>query len=280
MSYISYSQQFLKDITRRVHQTLRGLVGETPRTYPRVFFLHFEKCGGSTVAHAFRKQLKNFAYHDFSRFHTLFPEKSLSASSQLGRPVFEYRENLLHYFLSNETLRFVGGHFQVSPDVLEAYQESWQFMTLLREPVSRWLSHYFYNRFKNRQHAAITVSIDEYLHTTRAQALGQDYINLLTGTGDYQEGKSLAQPSKDHIEKAKDVIDRFDVIGTLDHFEEFEQEVREDLEWPIRIGHENKSPVSEKKKEKEVSPAIREKIEDLCAPNKELYRHVVQGGKS
>ena len=260
-------QRLLTDLQGRLRSFARA-----PLTQP-IFFMHLEKCGGTSIAEAIRQTYVDRGRRRADRFAKLDPAASLAAARRQGQPVMAYREQLLYYLLSKNDVSFVTGHFQVSSDVLEAFEEDWAFVVVLRDPVQRWLSHYFYNRYKDTGHQEIDLPIDAYLDTPRGRALGQDYVTLLIGQGDY--GPDVpAPPSAEAIQRAKDVLDRFDVVGHLENMSGFQAAFEETFGTALRIAHRNVNPASEKKKN--VGEGTREKIQEICAPNAAIYQHVLQ----
>ncbi|MCS4034700.1 hypothetical protein GGQ02_003110 [Salinibacter ruber] len=106
--------------------------------------------------------------------------------------------------------------------------------------------------------------------------MGQDYVGLLTGAGDYQQKGELSPPPEEQIGIAKTVIDNFGVVGVLEEIDEFQNRIRR-LGWPIDIGHENKNPVSKEKQRKRVSDQVLSRIQEVCGPNIEIYQYVREG---
>ncbi len=282
MSVLDYAKRFLKDFAERTNRTAHALTVTNSllgvQDLPPVFFLHFPKCGGTSISEAFQDHLKNFAYHDLTRCKMLREGTSGTAAQRFGMSVRAYRAALLHYFLTSREggVKYVSGHFVIDPTIVEEYADEWTYVTLLREPVSRFLSFYFYNRYEDfdRPKAQVTASIEEFIETNRAQAWGQDYVDWLTGRSIYKEGKPFSTPSQYRVEAVKNVADQFDVVGTLEDLSTFETEIHRKLGWPIQVGHENKNPISKKKREEQVKDRLLKNIRELCAPNIKLYEYV------
>lgn len=254
-----------------VYQRLRSVMYPPPQQ--RIFFLHLEKCGGTSVADAIRRRYLNWRIDDSRRFVHLDHEASVTAAEEQGTPTFAYREEILYYFLSQKGASFVTGHFQVSCRLLEAFDDTWAYVIMLRDPVERWISHYFFNRFKRDPHGSIDQSIEAYLETPRGTALGQDYVCLLTGSGTFGRQEPPEIPSTEQIDQAKHNLDRFHVVGCLEDLPAFASQLEHRLGIALDIGQKNKNPVSSSKKEQVVTPEIRERIRALCAPNIELYTY-------
>lgn len=258
----------VSSVYRRISNSLR----DTPPL--RLFFLHLEKCGGTSLARSVNNALSNIYFDDMRRAHRLDPVGSFQASRHLGIPVFQYREHVLHYLLADSSLKWVHGHFQFSRHVHQLYGNDWSFVTILRKPVARWVSHYYFNRYKDGDHGSIAVSMEKYANSPRGQALGRDYVDLFTGNGDYDPDSKRQPPTHEEIEAAKQSLSLFDLVGTLENISSFAVDFKEKFGIAIEFQHANKNPVAGSKSEK-VSDEILQHIETLCRPNREIYQHVL-----
>jgi len=54
------------------------------------------------------------------------------------------REIYLPFHLTDHQNVFGSGHGYYRPSVVEAFKEEWAFMTVLKNPIDRWISHYIY----------------------------------------------------------------------------------------------------------------------------------------
>lgn len=273
-------RQTLKELYRygarradNVSLRLRSLV--RPPLQRRVFFMHLEKCGGTSVSRTLRRLYLNWRIDDCKRIIHLDHEASLAAASAQALPMFAYREQLLYYLLAQEDAAFVTGHFQVSRPLVETFRDEWIFLIMLREPVRRWISHYFFNRFKADPHGRLHTSLEAYLDTPRAASLGQDYVRLLTGRGVYGTPEHPETPPPEVVEQAKHALDRFHVVGCLEDLGGFIAQVEGVLGTSLNMGHENKNPAPPSRRAEAVTPALRKQIRALCAPNIEMYRHAL-----
>lgn len=106
-----------------------------------IVFTHVPKCGGSSVETAL------FRHYRFSR-ERIYPIEARHAQRAAGRapkgqpPDIEalaFRELLLAYAL-NRGVKCVTGHNPLSPALRKNFAPDWKFITILREPVSRFCS--------------------------------------------------------------------------------------------------------------------------------------------
>ena len=117
---------------------------------PRFCFIHVPKCGGASVSAGFRS-----SYHWVERI--IRPNFRISlfaaeyASEQFGLKPSIVRQAALAHALGISQYKFATGHVHAAPDIVEHYMEQWNFVTVLRDPVSRFISSYIYNRHKNKE---------------------------------------------------------------------------------------------------------------------------------
>lgn len=240
----------------------------------RVCFLHFERCGGTSVRRAFRDAYRHWRHVADDPVDVVHNTASLAAARAAGRPVFAYRQEILRYLLEHPDNQFVTGHLQVDRDLVEELGDRWSFVTLVRHPVRRWLSHYYYNRYKSAEHGRVERSVEEYVETTRGRQLGRDYVDLLTGNGDYREtGDASGLEPTGTAEEAIRVLERFRVVGTTERMAAFSERVEEAFGAPLPAYHLNRGPAGGGP-EREIPQGVRARLEEVCAPNREVYEHV------
>ena len=151
----------------------------------KICYIHVAKCGGTSINHAikkhygflYRKLRKKYVYH-------LHAGAALKGSEIFNENLFSYREKLLIYFLSLRSAEFVSGHFAFSDLAMSHFKDEWNFITILRHPVDRWFSHYFYNRYKKDNHFKSNLSLEEYIDSEDGQSLGSFYHRLFQGRCD------------------------------------------------------------------------------------------------
>jgi hypothetical protein len=241
-----YVKRFATDSVKRTKKTWQAIkVNESfLEGRSRVFFLHYPKCAGISISSAFINCLRTWGYHDFRHCRELSASASASAARMADSTIPELRKSILHYWLSDYSLRFVRGHFWIEKDILAAYRDDWKFMTVLREPVERWISWYFYDRYKESDHGKIALSLDEFLSTDRAKNMGKDYASMILGEQRFQSGRR----KESELGAAKSVLSRFDMVETVNRMSELEKRVAEKFGWKINVGKKNKNPTNKKKK--------------------------------
>ena len=88
----------------------------------------------------------------------------------------------------------------------DTYQDEWHFVTVLRNPVERWLSHYRYNHIKNK----ILLPIEDYVKTRMGVSFGRAFVDEVTEDVD-KEKMSIEKLTNIAIERYQ----RFYLVGTI-----------------------------------------------------------------
>lgn len=55
---------------------------------------------------------------------------------------------------------------------------------MLRHPIQRWFSAYFFNHAKKHPHSSIDEELGSYIETDKAAQAGQVYVEFLTASRD------------------------------------------------------------------------------------------------
>ncbi|ETX16721.1 hypothetical protein OCH239_01280 [Roseivivax halodurans JCM 10272] len=247
-----------------VDRTKSVLAAVNDRLMPqRVVFHHVPKCGGTSVGRALRKRF-------ILSQATVVPESSFRAFEAFtGRTdreamlvdVLDLREQMLLYYLF-EDVRCVSLHVRFSNTAYDLFQERYKFVTILREPVARFVSHYFWSYRKAGAHARIDEDFERFLETPRARRLGASYVEYFSGLPKEEDVTTSRA-----ISLAIENLRRMDVVGRLDDLDEFRRRMHEELGVRVKIGHENKMRQPASRKSEVVTPELTEKVRELCAPD-------------
>ncbi len=232
----------------------------------KVFFLHIPKCGGTAVTEGLRTCLGAREYLTQRNSFWVHPHASFRASELSGIDLRTVREVLLLNAMAEPSTRFVAGHFYYSDLAMDAFGTGWNFVTVLREPVSLWLSTYFYNRYKKSSFRRIEHDLDVFVDTEDARRLGHQMVAQLT------DRRSVPDPTTEEaIEAAIDNLSRFAVVGTLEDLDGFARRFQAHFGVRPSFGRAMVNPVSRDERQRQVNRSIRARIEQLCAPNLDLY---------
>ncbi|MEM9313170.1 MAG: sulfotransferase family 2 domain-containing protein [Pseudomonadota bacterium] len=231
----------------------------------RVFFLHIEKCAGTSVRDAMTRAMQPHAttpagisYLDgeaasgFARGHELDP--------------WTVRDQHLGYLLSSRYSQFVTGHYRFDETLHGPFSKRWIFTLVLRDPVDRFLSHFYYNRHKKGDFGRIEESLGDYINTRRAPKAANVFVTLLAARPNH-----YAPIKEADIRRACRNLREFRLIGLLedlgDYCRRFEELVGEPLDVPVL----NRSPAA-KKRHEEIPDEQMARIRELCEPSMRVYK--------
>jgi hypothetical protein len=222
----------------------------------RMVFIHVPKCGGRSIDKGLRRAYRALPVRQRGRIVQLKEKATSNASDDTDWSVWQLREGLLEYYLAHDDVQYLSGHFQIDRATVERRADEWRFVTVLRNPVDRWLSHYFFNRYKPGDHYGIDQDLEQFLNTDRAAAYGRTFVDYF---------------SEDGPDEAKATLEQFDVVGFLDDLNDFRDRVVSYLGERPEILHHNSNPVAKRKRKELVTPAIRDEVRELCGPDLDVY---------
>lgn len=255
-------ENFLEDAGAFVRTSATGPLEDD------ICFVHVPKCAGSSVDAAIRRKYRSVWDQDGRSLHKLDPRASDRSAEAMDATMWEVRRSTVGYFLGQKETRFASGHFQINERFLDKFADDYHFITMLRHPVDRWISHYWFNRYKDpSQDFYIEKEIESFLETDRARGIGQIFLAYFSGTGDMGPGERAA--SEAVYEEAKQNLARFDLVAFVEQMEAFNQSFADQFGTRLNLSRRNVSPATDE--EKQVSPAVRERIRELCREDIELY---------
>lgn len=252
------SQRIISRLGRHFHGTFRH----------RLMFLHIPKCGGTSIVDALGACYGPYAI-DPSRFY-LDAEAVFKTARQFDQHFQQVSETLLLYTMAQKQYRFITGHFFFSEKAYQQFGEQWKTITILRDPVSRWFSQYFYNRYKQKQHCKTDAELDTYIESEKGAGSGRTLMNVLEGSGkdwecDPQQGVSRA------IENLK----KISLVGFLEHLEEFQTGFRERFGATLKVGTFNKNPAPSDRRNEHMTQEVIEKVQHICRYDIQIYQHAL-----
>ncbi len=234
--------------------------------YPRIVFVHVPKCAGQAV----RDSLYDAVYPALLRSTRLYCKidvfASVSAANLLGVDAMTCRQAVLIHALSDPFTRYVAGHIFADPAVVEQFSE-WKFVTVLREPTSRFISAYVFNRYMPFVPSKIECNFADFLETDRARLQGSRMTQYFSG----MSGGELEERPEAGIAAALQNLDRFLSVGFVDDLGNWERNISGALGRRVRVRRQNSSPRPDLRLELEQSPELRGRVEELCAIDREFY---------
>lgn len=235
----------------------------------RIYFQHVAKCGGTSLRVALMQALSEQGAHPAS-FYQLEPVKTNRYASASGVDSTEIRDILLADRLAQPETRFIAGHFRFTHALHADAMKSACSVTVLREPVDRFLSLYYYNHFKVADHGKEPLPLDVYLTKDRARRSAEDYVRLFRGTGADNRDFSTDQD----VQLAIENLSRFSVVGCLEHMPVFVEALAAQglsIELPML----NISPAPAGVRYAELPTELMQEIERLCKPSQRVYEHAL-----
>lgn len=167
--------------------------------------------------------------------------------------------------------RYLTGHFWYYPGLASLTELNYRIVTLLRHPVERFYSHYFYNRFQTGGHDTTDLDIETFLSNPQAREFGTTYVRYLGGVradGDYASSAAVTAAA----EAGEQRLDGVGFLEALDHFQAWWEQ---SLGYRLTIPHRRSSPARpEVVQRAKACPGIQERIELLCAPDLALYERL------
>jgi len=211
------------------------------KKYPRIAYIHVPKCGGVSVSDA----IFSATYPGWMKATSFKSEIDLEASRVTAEVMSEemqkIRQITLCEFLARKKSRYFSGHTSITTEILDQFATDWNFVTMLRNPVDRFVSEYTYNTHKRSSWAKNDASIEEYLNLPAAEEAATTITRFFTGC-------NLASLKKLEINECVNLaivnLQKFAVVGFLHDIDAFQASLGNHLSISTKLAHKNSSPAS------------------------------------
>lgn len=274
------SPYYVNTILNKTNNFIRGSLGQN------IFYLHIPKCGGTSLNKALQSHYINWNIGESSSLFNLdasaswittqkITQQKLSSDEVDDSKVMQFREELLLYYMSQPHIKYISGHFAFSDLAYDHYADKYVFLTVLREPVERWISSYLYNRFRQPdKYRQINMSIEEYLQSDFGISQGYEYAKFLGGAD--KNGNFMTEEA---VKRAKENLHKFHLIGFLDNLEAFKQQFKAKFGKELKMNVLNKRPENsplEKAGSPIANDLLKEQIRHICQPDIEVYNYAIE----
>ena len=250
-----------------VKQTVRR---RAEHTLHRVCYPHVPKCAGMSVARGISRQAFSMLERRLFPTFSVDPRASFRAAEATSGRMMEVREEILAYALALGQCRFVTGHVPCRPGLVEEFRGEWHFVTVLRDPVERWISEYVYNTEKNSDWARNDLFLEDYLGSHRARVTTTSFLRYFSNIPD-----DLPDDPGAFVEQAVENLSRFAVVGCVEDMNGFKRAFRDRFGVTLSIPRRNVTPDRSMKDRIRENGAVMERIRELCAGDSEIYRRAL-----
>ncbi len=237
---------------------------------PNIVFHHIPKCGGTSIVTGLILTYYPWRFLKYRRqgFPSNLNSRAASLiAEQSGANRYDFRRQLLSYFVEKGDSAFISGHYPFDKNIYEHHKESWNFVTLLRDPVARWYSEYFWNRYKNHDYQRTDLTIEEYAHTRQGIMNGRSFVNFFSHSDQHH------MPAKQNeVTEAIDTLNSMRVIGLLEDLPRFKSDMKQAFGRRPFFCNRNTSPApAEKRVIPDKDSDLYKKILELTAADCEVY---------
>lgn len=239
--------------------------------YPKIFFCHVPKCAGVSLSKAIYASVYPSVLKA-TKFAGHIDLKSSRVSAQLlDIDMMTARECQLISHLDSSSMLYTNGHCIARPSVVSKYSQKWHFLTILRDPVDRFISEFVYNRYKESEWLKHDQDIEQYVDSDKGISAGLTYARYFSGINDSQQ--ILANPDA-AVEAAVANLRRFAVAGTLDDMPAWINQFNQRFDTKINIDSKNKSPNQGASSDITANSDVMARIAQLCEIDSQIYQQL------
>jgi len=245
-------------VRKRAAETLRKQKNRLRDSFigdqKKILFDHLPKCGGTSLCTYLED---NYPKEKSFMIDGSNPEPYLDAFRKLAE-THRYAFDLIAGHLANQLLDYV------HPNTLK--------VTVLREPVDRIVSHYFYAKRTPRHYLypmihESDIGLEDYVTMDFSGELRNWYTSHFSGLSIAQ----IAENPAHALESALDVLLNYDIVGFLDDFPAFTKTLCRRARLKNRYQNDKENVTVDRTAIQNVSPSVIHNIEQLNQLDIALY---------
>ncbi len=223
-----------------------------------LLFLHIPKCAGTTLTEEILVKR--------------YPSKAIIVFYELGTTALIDRLKAMSK-REQRMVKCIAGHFAYG--IHKFYQaRPCSYITVLREPIDRVVSHYFYvlRRTDHYLHKEVTekgISLKQYVESGLSTELDNGQTRILAGIG---QGAPFGKSSEAMLEKAREHLNHCEVVGITEEFEGFLELLGHKMGWKIS-GIADKNVTKDRVKLHNLDEDTLNVIKHYNRFDQELYQH-------
>ncbi len=212
-----------------------------------LLFLHIPKCAGTTLTEEILVKR--------------YPSKAIIVFYELGTTALIDKLKSMSK-REQRAVKCIAGHFAYG--IHKFYQaRPCSYITVLREPIDRVVSHYYYvlRRTDHYLHKQVTekrISLKQYVESGLSTEMDNGQTRILAGIG---QGAPFGKSSEAMLEKAREHLNRCEAVGLTEDFNGFLELLAYKTGWKI-------SGISEKN-----VTADRVQLHDLDKDTLDVIKH-------
>jgi hypothetical protein len=232
----------------------------------QIVFPHVPKCAGNSVISSLRlAALKGKVDISFDPYDgTVCNLVGLSKSL----PWWDAAEMVFAYKAITLNANILMGHAPFYQRSKLHLPSKIKIVTVLRNPIDRWISNYIYDSHKPKELGGCKINIDEYLNSGAA-ILGGNYYSVFFASANLQNITSS------DIEQSIKFLKTFDLVGCTENIKAFYSKFSEICSMKIDPHEVNTSPKPGLAEEIRHDVSIMGKIKKLCANDIRVYEEVM-----
>jgi hypothetical protein len=227
-------------------------IANTPYTGQKVAFIHIAKCGGSSVDFALRSALAAPGQRRIDKPASIVSSmatfegeiNNLEDNCRFSEHHAQHLHKILAYYVP-ENWQYISGHVTINAQLIERFKDEYAFITILRDPVKRFISNYTFNKLTNKKSIMLPNSLctdnvveeaKEILNSKRGWQMANSPTMYLTGRYPTDEADAKAMQKE-----VASNLSQFKVVGFLDQLDKFTHDCQALTGRDINIGQRNKT---------------------------------------